>query len=50
MGPPGEAFKSSERKLRSDVSEWKKEWVMRTLFNNIIWELLFFSKLCKILE
>ena len=40
IGPPGgESFKRVvEENLGPEVDEWKKEWVMRTLFHNIIWE------------
>ena len=40
IGPPGgKTFKKVvDRSFGSEVDEWKKEWIMRTLFNNIIWE------------
>ncbi|MBG08910.1 MAG: hypothetical protein CME68_09140 [Halobacteriovoraceae bacterium] len=39
-GPPGgETFKKViDNNLGTTVEEWRKEWVMRTLFNNIVWE------------
>lgn len=39
-GPPGgKIFKRViDECLGDGVEEWKKEWAMRTLFNNIIWE------------
>ena len=40
LGPPGgQTFKKVvDDDLGLGVEEWKREWIMRTLFNNIVWE------------
>ena len=40
IGPPGgKTFKKIvDNDLGFEVEEWKREWIMRTLFNNIVWE------------
>jgi len=40
IGPPGGKFftKVIDSKYGAEIPIWKKEWLMRTLYNNVVWE------------
>ena len=42
MGLPGEKYFTQviDQNFSSVSTEWKKKWLMRTVFNNIIWEVI----------